>query len=595
MKLNLGNYAGSITDGRRADLDLDIILRSNLLIQAASGGGKSWALRRIAEQACRHVPVGIIDVEDEFASLREKHPFVLIGPGGETPADPRSAAMVATRMLELGTSFVANIFEMQKRDRFLWVKIFLETLVGAPKRLWREFLFLLDEAHMFAPEGGRGGKDNTTALDAVTDLAARGRKRGFGLICATQRLGKFNKDTAAELKNVLIGQTVLDIDRERAAETLGQKRDRKTKMEFYETIKMLEPGEFYALGRALTTDVSILRVGPVLTTHPEPGRRTKTAPPPPMSRVKRLLPQLKDLPQEAEQEAKTTAELKKKVRELQAQVHQMVGESARGPGQIEVEKIVEVEVRVEVPVIPTELHDQFRVVADAARKVDLAASELRQASGELGPERLLLDDMLNGKFKHTERVDRASDRASAKQLIAHIDHQRLPTDPSTSQAGRGKGDVSLGKGERKILIAIAMYSARGVAVVTTSHLTVLTGYKRSARDTYLSRLRQHKYIEKSSGGFIVTAAGASALGRDYEPLPTGKALREHYMMTLPLGERRILAFVVRSHPGDVTKVEIDEATSYKRSARDTYISRLNARQLIIADGGRVRAAEILFR
>lgn len=67
--------------------DLDVLLPTRLLIQANSGGGKSYLIRRMVEQLFGHVQVIIIDPEGEFATLREQYDFVLVGRGGETPAD----------------------------------------------------------------------------------------------------------------------------------------------------------------------------------------------------------------------------------------------------------------------------------------------------------------------------------------------------------------------------------------------------------------------------------------------------------------------------------------------------------------------------
>jgi len=64
------------------EVDLDIVLRSNLLLQANSGGGKSWELRRLIEQASGKVQQVILDPEGEFATLRQKHDFLLLGKDG---------------------------------------------------------------------------------------------------------------------------------------------------------------------------------------------------------------------------------------------------------------------------------------------------------------------------------------------------------------------------------------------------------------------------------------------------------------------------------------------------------------------------------
>jgi len=51
--------------------------------------GKSWLLRLIAERA--GIQTIVLDNEGEFASLREAVDMLLVGAGGELPANPRHA------------------------------------------------------------------------------------------------------------------------------------------------------------------------------------------------------------------------------------------------------------------------------------------------------------------------------------------------------------------------------------------------------------------------------------------------------------------------------------------------------------------------
>ena len=82
--------------------DLDVLVDTRLLVQANSGGGKSWALRRLLEQTHGRVQHLVIDPEGEFATLRERFDYVLAArQGGDTAADPRAARLLAERLLEL--------------------------------------------------------------------------------------------------------------------------------------------------------------------------------------------------------------------------------------------------------------------------------------------------------------------------------------------------------------------------------------------------------------------------------------------------------------------------------------------------------------
>ncbi len=84
------------------------------------------------------------------------------------------------------------------------------------------------------------------------------------------------------------------------------------------------------------------------------------------------------------------------------------------------------------------------------------------------------------------------------------------------------------------------------------------------------------------------------LGADFEALPTGDQLREHWMAKLPEGERRILSIVADAYPKGVSRDAISEKTGYKRSSRDTYLQKLTARRLVVQGHEGILAAEELF-
>lgn len=295
--------------GPGVSIDVQRLVETRALMQANSGGGKSYAIRKLCEITYGGAQQIIIDVDGEYHTLREKFDYVLAGQkGGDCPADVKSAAMLARRLLELNVSAIIDIYELgAQRTRF--VKLFLEAMMQAPKELWHPVLVVIDEAHMFAPE-----KDKAESAGAVIDLMTRGRKRGFAGILATQRIAKLHKDAAAECNNKLIGRCGLDVDMKRAAAELGF-----TSREDMLSLRTLQPGEFYAFGPALSDEVKVVKVGAVTTPHLRAGQRA-AAPSPPRERVKKILSQLADLPHEAEEEAKTVEELRLKNRTLEVEL-----------------------------------------------------------------------------------------------------------------------------------------------------------------------------------------------------------------------------------------------------------------------------------
>ena len=560
--IDMGRRVG---DGIRFDADLDVILRSNLLVQANSGGGKSWLLRRLIEQSFGKVPQIIIDPEGEFSTLRERFDLILVGKDGDTPADVRSASLLAHRLLELGVSAVIDRFEMSPPTRPTWVAIFIQSLVEAPKKLWRDLIVYIDEAHTLAPEPGHGTSESTgekRCRGALIDLAARGRKRGFGTVAATQRLGKLSKDFAAELKNVMIGQTFIDIDRERAAGCLGMAK--ADKQGFFKEVKNLPPGSFYAMGRALVLEPTLVTIGGVQTEHPEAGRR-QAVPPPPTGKILHLLPQLADLPREAEARIATEKELKDEI----ARLRKELATKPAGPVR---------EVRVEVPIVPAEWQAAANLAGEALGKVTLHSDKLIGTISEVAG--------------HLAVLYRAEPPMRMHSIPAASLVKPAPVIPSSSRRPViHPGGPHLMPGEIKILAAAFQHPGG----VSKEQLSVLTGYKRSSRDTYLQHLRAAGLIEESGDRIVATTDGKEALGDNFEPLPTGPDLLAHWRKELSIGERRILDAIVDAYPNAIDKEDIDTATSYKRSSRDTYLQRLRSRRLVVdAGGGQVRAAEELF-
>lgn len=244
--------AGEIT------IDLPRLIETKLLITATSGGGKSFAIRRILEQTAPLIQQLVIDPEGEFSTLAEKYPYIVCNSENSPIAlTIDSAQSLAQELMKAGTSAILDLSEFDPEDRHLFVANFIKGLMCLPQQYWRHVLVFLDEAHLFAPQ-----HDKSEAKKAVIDLAGRGRKRGFCLIPATQRLSKLNKNVASEIQNRLIGLTTLDVDLRRAADELGM-----TLSDASNLLGDLQPGEFFAYGPALSKKVQKIKIGPCSTRH----------------------------------------------------------------------------------------------------------------------------------------------------------------------------------------------------------------------------------------------------------------------------------------------------------------------------------------
>lgn len=597
---------GEWFDGGHAKMDLQRLLAARLLLQAGSGFGKSWALRRILEQTAGHVQQFIIDPEGEFATLREKHDYVIAAVnGGDALAHPRTAGLLLRRLMETGVSAILDISELKKPERRRFVRLFIEELMQLPRAMWSPALVVIDEAHEYAPE-----KDEAESLGAVVDLATRGRKRGFALLAATQRIGKLSKDVAAELHNKLIGFTSLDIDVKRAAFELGM-----TPKDANETLRMLKPGDFYAFGPATSQTVQRVHIGNVLTTHPEPGTKKFRAPPRPTDAIKAVLPKLADLPKEAEEEARTVEDLRREISRLNR-------EAKAKPATAPASKIDASAARRDAATIK-----RLQSAIEALMKfvVNINATGFAQTAG-VDPEALnkaiesavgqamkLVDANLAGRDKALQNLQREGGRliASVQKLLADQEIQiavdvkhnepftvapargsspvRTPVSTGVKRPVNGAGDSSLPKGEAQILAACIQFPNG----LRREQLTVLTTYKRSTRDRYVLYLKEKGFVDQVGDLVVATDAGRSALP-DAQPLPTGDELRDHWLAQLPEGERKLLEVCIAAYPDAVSRDALTQQTGYQRSTRDRYLLYMFNKQVIVRDGSSVRASQDLF-
>ena len=112
--------------GENFNIDLDKLVSTRMLIQANSGGGKSYAIRKLLEQSHGQLQQIVIDLEGEFSSLREKFDYLLVGQDGEIPARIQTAELLARKLLKINVSAIIDLSELKHHERILFVKKFLD-------------------------------------------------------------------------------------------------------------------------------------------------------------------------------------------------------------------------------------------------------------------------------------------------------------------------------------------------------------------------------------------------------------------------------------------------------------------------------------
>ncbi len=555
------------SESRTVSLDLMTLVGTRMLLQANSGGGKSWLIRLICEKAAGQLPIIVLDPEGEFATLREKHDMVLVGPNGEIPADPKNAKSMARRLVELNVSAVIDISELDRGPQRQFVRYFCEALIGLPRKLWRPLMIMLDEAHVFCPERSSGQAEST---DAVIGLLSRGRKRGMGTVLATQRLSKLHKDAAAECGNVCIGRTTLDLDRARAGDVFGMtKQERRV-------FGQLKPGEWFAIGSAFDRPSDVIRfhADKVKTTHPKSGERGQLKVPQPSKAIQSVAKELADMAtKEGEVYDIDTARLE--INNLRMKLKRAEKQSAP-PDQDVIDRAVTKatgQMRRELESAEQEYGNQLRQIQQRAEGI------ARDATWIAGKEQIeARAPKLRAAEAITVRPDRAVSRPAPKRgtIPAPVDGEYKPS-----------------KAEGKILAALFHYPDGK----NKRSLGVLTGYswKGGGFGNALSSLRSKGLIEGS--GHLKLTDAAEPYVADLESLPTGTDLQAYWLNELSKCEREVLTVLLGVYPDVLDKEAIAAETESQYEPRGggfgNALSKLRALELI-EGRGEMKATDVFF-
>lgn len=512
---------GHLLNGNQFRLKLDSLIDSRMLIQANSGGGKSYAVRKLLEMTHGSVQQIVIDPEGEFATLRERFDYVIASAqGGDALAHPKTAKLLAERLLETGVSAIVDIYELKPHERAAFVRIFLDAMVNAPKHLWHPCLVVLDEAHVFAPE-----TDKSEAHGAVADIATRGRKRGFCLVAATQRISKLSKDVAAELNNKLIGRAALDVDVKRAAAELGIPIGEAMK-----ALRSLDAGQFYGFGPATNvTAPTLMKVGEVVTRHPKRGERA-TAAPKPTEAILAVLPKLSDLPKEAEQELRTTEDLRREVTKLRRELT-----TTKKPAAASVV--------------------DEKAIYDRGRGDGFNAGYLK---GLEAAERSTLDAL---KSQAAPIIQSAINllKAGAPTIkpLAQAFVSRAKAAPVMRKQITEAQTEGITRPQQKILDAIAWLNAKGIETPSKASVAAVAGASPTSGG-YFNNLgaMNGSLIEYPQPGFVaLTAAGMDAAN----PPDTDGELHEKWLEVVSEPQAKILRALIEAHPEPMQKDSLAES------------------------------------
>lgn len=554
------------------------------------GSGKSSTEVRWAEVCYEAgIPFVAVDPKGDWWGIRSsgdgKGPGLSVpvfgGLHGDFPLEPHMGAQIADLLVDHMLSAVLDVSRLSQAGRTTFLVAFFNRLMERHQREPHVRSVILEEAHRIIPQDVRG--ETAKLKEAGSAILLEGRAWGLGCWAPTQRPARLHKDVMEEVGNLILFRL-----------PITARNDKKAVADWF---------KHHDMGDEIVASLDGLRPGQgwfVSASHGDPRmvqmhrRQTfDSGATPTVGASLRPPSRLADIDATAitaalaEQIEKAKAddprELRKQVAALRREIDQARREWAAEVEALHRQIDETPPLTVEVPVFDEELLVRLEEALTPAVGLMGELQELLRTGVEEGENggltftRTMREDLPRagqardraggGEAKrppatHTPVNQTAAARRRAALAVAP---ERPDPPPARREPGRAAdagaaGDVKLGKAERLILTALAQYPEgrrRQQVAFMAGYSADGGGFKNA-----LSTLRTRELIE-GTDPLVATAAGIEALGDDWEPLPTGRALAEYWMGHKLLGhaEREVLRVLLDVWPDGLGRVDLAGRTN----------------------------------
>jgi chromosome segregation and condensation protein ScpB len=555
------------------------VLAAHVALLGKTGSGKTSTGKLFIEQVVDDgARVCILDtVKSDWWGLISSSdgkkpglPFqILGGPRGHVPLHAGAGKAVAE--LVAAGALPLSIIDMADFEAGGIQKFFVDFAPTLLRRMKGVLYLVIEEAHELAPKERAGIGAENMAIHYAKKIATAGRSRGIRLIVLTQ--------SVQQLHNRVLGSCETLI-----AHRLTAPADQKP------VIDWLKAHAGKDLTDTIAQQLARLDTGTAYMVSPEEGAKRLNFP-----KFRTFDNSATPTEESAELDVKTAAVDADKLRQILGDAVKEAEENdpklLRGQLSLARARIFELEHDKRTAPSAEEIERAEKRGYERARReiasVEQIARDLRRSIGGV-------QDAIGICAAHAGNIEAALAERGTVVAALEFTSKSMVHEVRRPPESAHKSSGDLPSGERRVLTAIAQYREG----VTREQLTVLTGYKKSSRDTYLQKLGARGLITTAcvNGNIVATEAGLRALGSGWKPLPTGPELRRHWLSPgmLPAGEAKILTVVVEAYPQPVDRGELSARTGYKKSSRDTYVQKLLARQLVTSSEHGIRASSNLF-
>jgi uncharacterized protein len=550
------------------------ILSQHIAILGKTGSGKTYAAKGMAERLlAAKERVCIIDPTGAWWGLRSNttgkasgFPIMVFGgEHGDLPIERHHGQSIAEIIATTETSAVIDTRLMTVGERTQFFTDFAETLLR--KNAGMRHL-IIDEAHVFAPQGRVADPQSGKMLHAANNLVSLGRGRGLRITLISQRPAKLHKDSLTQVEALIAMRLIAPQDRNAVEDWVLEWADPKLGAELLKSLPSLPTGE----GWIWAPEIGILdraKFPPIATYD------SSRAPDGASSKV--VLATI-DLPA-IEAKLKTVAAdlAGSDPKRLRARIAELEAEAKKKPAApgFTAEDVAAARAAVE-----EEARCQFiEAMNSVAVSLDHAKNVLQQVQRD---------------FEYKQKRPAITGQTEPPKPVSLIAASPPPRVNGKSTSANGPGNSMVGNsGLRRILVALAQRNG-----LSAKQIGVRAGISSSSGTfaTYLGTARSNDWIIGSRNRLEITKDGLRALG-SYEPLPTGRDLQDHWLSVLgSSGAARMLRCLANAYPKAVSAAQLGEVAEISSSSGTfaTYLGKLRSLELIEGSRDALRASEELF-
>lgn len=543
---------------------------------ARKGGGKTYGAQKLAEGMLDlGAQIVVLDPIGNWWALRvgiDGHAGynlpVFGGLHGDIPLLPEAGVVVADAIIDTGTSAIVDVSQMRKAERKRFVADFCEQLFMLRKKAAAATHVFLEEAQVFCPQ--QCGPDERRMLGAVEDIVRLGRNFGLGATLISQRPQSVNKEVLNQVECLFLFQINGAHERKAILDWVAYKgMDVKNMVD---SLPALKVGTAFVWSPQWLDVCKKIKVGAKKTldasSTPKVGGTVRNRQLRPVE-IHAISKAMEEVVKKAH--ADDPKALRQQIARLERDLKKGTVRHDDGPRIKELEKELRL-ARAEID----------RLVAEAATAVgDIERARERltgiRASGRMESARGLLPDEVP--------VPKSAPRARISATPA----------PKSQTNGLSIENMRRGAGPHRILSVLAQFHPKSCTARKVGLLADLA-HGSGTFSTYLGRLRSAGMVYGERDQLGITEEGLVHLGDDWQPLPTGDALRAYWLSKVGGGgKRRMLEVLLEAYPSPLTPDELAERANLALSGTfSTYLGKLRTLELAQGKGKEIRAAPELF-